>query len=143
MEWYAASKRACSHTEARGVITENSSILRHGVFFTSIVYGEMSKMFQEPPVHRIFTGKKDIGLWGTLNLFCYWWCCPFPMSGPHPSMLVFSCSHHLPPLPTSPLPSLHLIPLSPPTTDICRSTLQLKKEKKKKSIGAFCIFLSI
>lgn len=100
------------------------------MFFSSIVYGEVSKMLQGPLVHRIFTAKKNIGLWGILYLFCYWWCCPFPISSPLPSMLFF----HIPIIflhfPQAPFPLFILFPLSPPTADIYTSTFCLKKKKK-------------
>lgn len=53
-------------------------------------------------VIKIFTGKKNIGLWGILYLLCYWCCYSFPISVPlsavpfiflSPSS--FSTSHYL------------------------------------------------
>lgn len=53
-------------------------------------------------VIKIFTGKKNIGLWGILYLLCYWCCYYFPISVPLPAVPFiflspssFSTSHYL------------------------------------------------
>lgn len=105
-------------------------ILRGGVFFISIFYGEMSPVLQGPLSCRIYTGKKNIGLWDILYVLCYWWCYPFPIWGLLPAMLLFSLS------PSSSCTSYSspssLFPLSPPTADICRSTVFAFQKKKKE-----------
>lgn len=116
-----------------------SDILKGGVFFISIFYGEMSPVLQGPLSCRIFTGKKNIHLQDTLYMLCYWWCYPFPIYSPLPAMLLFSLS------PSSSCTSYSspsfLFPLSPPTADICTSTVFALQ--KHRSFVPFCIFLFI
>lgn len=110
-------------------------ILRGGVFSVPILCGEVSSMLQGTLGNKIFTGKKNIGLWGILYLLCYWCCYSFPISVPLPAVPFiflspssFSTSYCL----FLPLPMFaHLL------------HLLYKKEKKKRCFSAFCIFLFI
>lgn len=61
-------------------------ILRGGVFSVPILCGEVSSMLQGTLGNKIFTGKKNIGLWGILYLLCYWCCYSFPISVPLPAV---------------------------------------------------------